>query len=114
MTGQAAATGAGAAARAGGLFSGLTNLVSLFGFAEGTDHIMRGSLAVVHAGEEIRPARGSGPWTGRGGDMQVHFSPRIDPVDARGVQAMLNDYAPQFARTVANHWNVNPTSRPKF
>ena len=53
-------------------------------FDVGTDYVQRGGLALIHPGEEIKPAQGSGPWTGRNsggggtanfGDIHIHSAP---------------------------------------
>lgn len=108
ITGQTAATVANtaadsgaAASGAGGLFGGLSSLVHLFGFAEGTDRILQGGLAVVHSGETIVPARGSGPYTGGGGgDTHVHLH-MPSAIDSGSVRDWFHDNAAHVASALS-------------
>lgn len=68
-----AAPAIGAAAGAAVIAVG-TGLAS---FDIGTDYVLRSGLAMIHQGEQIKPAAGSGPYTGKaggGGDQHLHFN----------------------------------------
>jgi hypothetical protein len=66
-------------------------------FAEGTDYVVRGGLALIHPGETIIPAaRGLGPYTGAGpggggrapnGDIHLNIS----AMDSRSIVRFFND-----------------------
>ena len=81
-------------------------------FEAGTDYVVRGGLALIHPGETIIPAaRGSGPYSGgggaRGGDTHMHFNgPFVNGTGERDVR--------DFARKLARHLNLNPSSRPGY
>jgi hypothetical protein len=64
----AVAPEAGPAAPAIGAAAGAATAAAAFGIAQfdvGTDYVMRSGLAVIHQGEQIKPAAGSGPYTGK-------------------------------------------------
>jgi hypothetical protein len=73
-------------------------------FAEGTDYVLRGGLALIHPGETIIPAaRGSGPFTG-GGNMspQVHapVSINVSALDSQSVARFFNDNSRHMLRAI--------------
>ena len=113
--------GPAAPAAAAGLSAQVSSTaLGLASFDVGSWELPNDQLAMVHAGEMIVPSRGGVADEFRsmalgkgGGDTHIHFAPNVSAVDARGVQAMLNDYGPQFARTVADHFSRNVSSRPK-
>lgn len=80
--GPAAASGAAVSAVAG----------TIQAFDVGTPYIMSSGLAIVHEGEEIKPARGSGPWEpsddGAGG-TNVSIGLSIQAVDAKSFTDLL-------------------------
>jgi hypothetical protein len=67
----------------------LAQLAAVPKFDVGTNLVTQTGVALVHAGEEIKPARGNGPYTGGGGDVHHHWN--ISAVDARSFVAMLSD-----------------------
>lgn len=93
-----AAPAVGAAAGAATLASALA--VAGASFAVGTDYITRGGFALLHTGEKITPAQGSGPFTGAGmgGDTHIH-NWNISAVDGSSVQRWLSGVG---ARQIAN------------
>jgi hypothetical protein len=90
--------------------------VALFGpagalpsFDVGTDYVASSGLAMVHAGETIVPAQGTGPYTGGGaaGGSNVVFAPNFSGFI--GTQAMLNQIMPQLARMLSDYQGRNPS-----
>lgn len=92
--------------------------IALFGpagalpsFDVGTNYVASSGLAMIHAGESIVPAQGTGPFTGGGGggaagsgNLSVNFS---GPVI--GTQAWINSILPQLARGLQTYQNQNPS-----
>ena len=79
----AVAPATGPAAPAVGAAAGAAVLSNAMAFAlydVGTDYVLQGGLAYVHPGEEIKPAKGTGPWTG---------SRESAGVDARTIGSLL-------------------------
>jgi hypothetical protein len=103
LGGQAAAEAAAGAGSATSLFSGFFKLFSIFGFDAGTDYVLNSGLAIIHQGETIVPARGTGPFTGAGlaGGGDTH-NWNISAVDAPSFQRWLGSGgAQQIARAVS-------------
>ena len=103
LGGQAAAEAAAGAGSAGSLLSGFFKLFSIFGFDAGTDYVLKSGLAMIHQGETIVPARGTGPFTGAGfaGGGDTH-NWNISAVDATSFQRWLGaGGAQQIAQAVA-------------
>ncbi len=71
-------------------------------FDVGTDYVVRGGLALIHQGETIVPARGSGPYTGAGQGPQVHapVSINVSALDAQSVSRFFNDNSRQMLRAI--------------
>lgn len=104
LGGQAAAETAAGAGSASSLFSGFFKLFSIFGFDAGTDYVLNSGLAMIHQGETIVPARGTGPFTGAGfaGGGDTH-NWNISAVDATSFQRWLGSGgAQQIARAVSD------------
>lgn len=85
----------------------LAQLANVPKFDVGTPYVMKTGLAVVHEGEKITPAQGSGPYQGGGGSVQPIF--QIHAIDAAGVQAFFSRNAGQIARVLTKHMNQNPS-----
>lgn len=66
---------------------------SLASFDVGTDYVLKGGLAMIHRGEEIKPAQGSGPWTG-GRDS--------GGLDARTIGSMLGAHREAMGNMVSS------------
>jgi hypothetical protein len=104
----AVAPEAGPAAPAIGLAAGGAIAASAAGMAVGTydvgtDYVVRSGLAIIHQGEQIRPAVGSGPYTGkndRGGD--THVALNITAMDSRSVERFFHDNAKHMIRAINN------------
>lgn len=91
----------------------------------GAYNVPENQLALIHKNELVMPAAqagafrnmldggGSGGSAG-GGDMHFHFSPQVQAIDAAGVSGFLNNYARQFAQTVAGQFNSQPSLRPSY
>jgi hypothetical protein len=79
------------------------NLALVANYDIGTDYVLRGGLAIIHQGEQIRPAVGSGPYTGkndRGGD--THVALNITAMDSRSVERFFHDNAKHMIRAINN------------
>jgi hypothetical protein len=79
------------------------NLALVANYDVGTDYVLRGGLAIIHQGEQIRPAVGSGPYTGkndRGGD--THVALNITAMDSRSVERFFHDNAKHMIRAINN------------
>jgi hypothetical protein len=108
----AVAPEAGPAAPAIGATAGAAVVATAIGvmagskFDLGTDYVLRGGLAMIHQGETIVPAmaRGTGPYTGRGGAAQVHapVSVNISALDSRSVERFFHDNAKHMIRAINN------------
>ncbi len=71
-------------------------------FESGTDYVVRGGLALIHPGETIVPARGSGPFTGGGMGAQVHapVSISVSALDSQSVARFFNDNSKHMMRAI--------------
>jgi len=72
-------------------------------FDAGTDYVLRGGLALIHAGETIIPAaRGSGPFTGAGTGPQIHapVSINVSALDSQSVARFFNDNSRHMLRAI--------------
>jgi hypothetical protein len=104
----AVADEAGPAAPAIGAAAGAASVATSLGIAApaldvGTDYVLRSGLAIVHQGEQIRPAVGSGPYTGkneRGGD--AHLALNITALDSRSIERFFHDNAKHMIRAINN------------
>lgn len=67
-------------------------------FDVGTDYVARTGLAIIHQGEKITPAQGTGPYTGAGGGTNVTLN--IQAVDARSFASLLNSNPGLFANLI--------------
>jgi hypothetical protein len=79
------------------------NLALVANYDVGTDYVLRGGLAIIHQGEQIRPAVGSGPYTGKndpGGD--THVALNITAMDSRSVERFFHDNAKHMIRAINN------------
>lgn len=69
-----------------------TALAYLSGFDIGTDYVLSGGLAMIHEGEQIKPARGSGPYTGGAdGETHHHYNFNIISQNPRDMARALSD-----------------------
>ncbi len=71
-------------------------------FDVGTDYVVRGGLALIHQGETIVPARGSGPYTGAGQGAQIHapVSISVSALDSQSVARFFNDNSKHMLRAI--------------
>ncbi len=71
-------------------------------FDVGTDYVVRGGLALIHQGETIVPARGSGPYTGGGQGPQIHapVSISVSALDSQSVSRFFNDNSRHMLRAI--------------
>jgi hypothetical protein len=72
-------------------------------FDVGTDYVVRGGLALIHAGETVIPAaRGSGPYTGGGLGPQIHapVSINVSALDSQSVARFFNDNSKHMLRAI--------------
>jgi hypothetical protein len=78
-------------------------------FDVGTDYVTRSGLAIIHEGEQITPAQGSGPYTGAnsGGGGVTHNWNFNGPVI--GTQAWINSIKPQLQRALNGYGVLNPS-----
>lgn len=84
---------AAAGPAAAGQATVLAELANVPKFDVGTNYVARTGLAMIHQGEQIRPAQGTGAFTGGGGDtMNIHIS----AVDARSFVSLLNSNQAAF------------------
>ena len=84
----------------------------VLGFDVGTNYVVQSGLAMIHQGEQIVPAQGSGPYTGGTGTgggagpmVQFHFN---GPVI--GNQAWINSMVPQLTRAMNGYQAINPST----
>jgi hypothetical protein len=88
----------------------MAQLASVPKFDLGTNYILNSGLAMVHQGETIVPAQGSGPFTGgQGGGGQVNVTFQVSSIDANGTQAYFRSNAGQIAQILSDHMNSNPS-----
>lgn len=91
----------------------------------GAYNVPENQLALIHKNELVMPAAQAGAFRNMldgggssggagGGDMHFHFSPQVQAIDAAGVSGFLNNYARQFAQTVAGQFNSQPSLRPSY
>jgi hypothetical protein len=90
----------------------LAQLANVPKFDVGTNYVMKTGLAMIHEGEKITPAQGSGPYTGGGGaapTFVINFT-------ANG--GMSTDEIKSHTRTIAQslqeHWRINRSTRPDY
>jgi hypothetical protein len=71
-------------------------------FDVGTDYVVRGGLALIHQGETIVPARGSGPYTGSSAGAQIHapVSISVSALDSQSVARFFNDNSKHMLRAI--------------
>ena len=71
-------------------------------FDVGTDYVVRGGLALIHQGETIMPARGSGPYTGAGQGAQIHapVSISVSALNSQSVARFFNDNSKHMLRAI--------------
>jgi len=71
-------------------------------FDVGTDYVVRGGLALIHQGETIVPARGSGPYTGGNQGPQIHapVSISVSALDSQSVARFFNDNSKHMLRAI--------------
>jgi hypothetical protein len=98
----------GPAAPAVGAAAGAATVATSLGIAGpaldvGTDYVLRSGFALIHRGEQVRPAVSSGPYTGkndRGGD--THVALNITAMDSRSVERFFHDNAKHMIRAINN------------
>ncbi len=71
-------------------------------FDVGTDYVVRGGLALIHQGETIVPARGSGPYTGGVQAPQIHapVSINVSALDSQSVARFFNNNSRHMLRAI--------------
>lgn len=71
-------------------------------FDVGTDYVVRGGLALIHQGETIVPARGSGPYSGVAQGPQIHapVSISVSALDSQSVARFFNDNSKHMLRAI--------------
>jgi hypothetical protein len=72
-------------------------------FDVGTDYVVRGGLALIHAGETVVPAaRGNGPFTGAatGAQVSAPVSINISALDSQSVARFFNDNSKHMLRAI--------------
>jgi hypothetical protein len=91
-------------AAGGAIASSAMGLVGTASFDVGTDYVLRSGLAMVHQGEQIKPAVGSGPYTGKndggGGGGDTHVGVHISALDSRSIERFFNDNAKHMIRAI--------------
>jgi hypothetical protein len=92
-------------AAGGAIASSAMGLVGTASFDVGTDYVLRSGLAMIHQGEQIKPAIGSGPYTGKndgggGGGGDTHVGVHISALDSRSVERFFNDNAKHMIRAI--------------
>jgi hypothetical protein len=106
-----------AAALALALGVGVGAVAMIHKFDTGTDYVMNSGLAMIHAGEQIVPAQGSGPYTGaaNSNNSAINANFQIQAWDARSVQNWLSTGgAKVLANAVSTLQNRNPSTRPVY
>jgi hypothetical protein len=90
----------------------LAQLANVPKFDVGTNFVIKTGLAMIHEGEKITPAQGSGPYTGGNGaapTFVINFT-------ANG--GMSTDEIKSHTRTIAQslqeHWRNNRSTRPDY
>lgn len=98
---------AGALAISAGVGAAAVGMIHKFDV--GTNYVLNDGLAMIHKGETIVPAQGSGPYTGgQGGGGSMVFAPNFSGFI--GTQAMISQIMPQLARGLRNYQNLNPST----
>jgi hypothetical protein len=93
-------------AAGGAIASGAMGLVGAASFDVVTDYVLRSGLAMIHQGEQIKPAVGSGPYTGKndggggGGGGDTHVGVHISALDSRSIERFFNDNAKHMIRAI--------------
>jgi hypothetical protein len=113
--GPALAPEAAATAYAGALSFGASALPS---FAVGAWNLPSDMIAQVHAGEMIVPAAqaaqiragGGGGSGGGGGGGGMNLN--ITAMDGASVMTAIRANMPQIARSLQQHWQTSPSTRP--
>lgn len=86
-------------------------------FDTGTDYILRSGLAMVHEGEQITPAQGSGPYTGANAQGGAGGLPpiSISAWDGASVQRWLKSGgAEMLLKVLSPTMDRNPSLRPTY
>ena len=98
-----------AAGAAAGVAAVATGMIKKFDV--GTNYVASSGLAMIHKGEAIVPAAGTGPFTGGMGAPPVTVN-----VTNHGPMSthQLNQQARQIAKAVADAWRFNPSMRPAY
>jgi hypothetical protein len=94
-------------AAGGAIASSAMGLVGTASFDVGTDYVLRSGLAMIHQGEQIKPAVGSGPYTGKndgggGGGGDTHVGVHISALDSRSIERFFHDNAKHMIRAINN------------
>lgn len=71
-------------------------------FDVGTDYVVRGGLALIHQGETVVPARGSGPYSGAAQGPQIHapVSINVSALDSQSVSRFFSDNSRHMLRAI--------------
>jgi hypothetical protein len=91
-------------AAGGAIAASAMGLVGTASFDVGTDYVLRSGLAMIHQGEQIKPAVGSGPYTGKndggGGGGDTHVGVHNSALDSRSIERFFNDNAKHMIRAI--------------
>lgn len=81
------------------------------GLAIGTNLVLSEGLAYLHSGESVQPASvAGGGYSGGGGGGQIVIAPQLSAFNTTGLQAMINQMMPQFARSLRSYQSLNPST----
>lgn len=83
--------------------------LSLSAFDVGTNYIARSGLAIVHQGESIQPAVGTGPWTGGNSGGNVSFN--VSAIDSNSVQQFFVQNASRLSKIMQSNLQLNPSTQ---
>jgi hypothetical protein len=116
---SAAKAGADAASGAGGLFSGLSGLLGLFGIplATGAWDIRAPTAAVVHPGEMVLPQsfasglRNAVSSSVGGGGGSASATLNLSAFNPAGLQSLIRSMMPQLAREISAFQALNPSTQ---
>jgi hypothetical protein len=90
----------------------LAQLANVPKFDVGTNFVMKTGLAMIHEGEKITPAQGSGPYTGGGGDAHFHLHGLT--IKGAVTEQELRGHIRVIATELKDHWRNNRSTRPDY
>jgi hypothetical protein len=104
---------AAAGPAAAGQATVLAELANVPKFDVGTNYVNKTGLALIHEGEQIRPAQGSGPYQAGGGNS-MSFTFQVQALDTSDVQSFFQKNGAKIASIVSGQMNRNPSLRPSY